>query len=101
MNGEERQRLDGWALQLSQELGVDSDTFRDALDIEQLLNLAGVAAHSILRPAAPITTFLVGYAAGVAAAAGTDPGLAIRSKSEIAKKAALAAGESSPPVAGE
>ncbi len=38
------------------------------VDIEAVLSLAGTAAHSVLRPAAPLTTYLVGYAAGVAAA---------------------------------
>jgi hypothetical protein len=32
----------------------------------ELLNLAKVAAHSIARPAAPLTTFLAGYALGTA-----------------------------------
>ena len=30
-----------------------------------LLDLARVAAHSIARPAAPLTTFLAGYALGI------------------------------------
>jgi pyrrolidone-carboxylate peptidase len=29
-----------------------------------VLDLAGDAARSVVRPAAPVTTFLVGYAAG-------------------------------------
>ena len=42
-----------------------------ALDIDAVLSLAGQAAHAVVRPAAPLTTFLVGYAAGRASAAGT------------------------------
>lgn len=38
------------------------------VDIHAVLGLAGRAAHSILRPAAPLTTFIAGYAAGQAAA---------------------------------
>jgi Domain of unknown function (DUF6457) len=34
-----------------------------ALDLDQVLDLARDAAHEIARPAAPLTTFLVGYAA--------------------------------------
>ncbi|GAA2562062.1 hypothetical protein HD598_000995 [Neomicrococcus aestuarii] len=40
------------------------------LDIDALLGLAGVAAHQVIRPAAPLTTFVVGLAAGMAAASG-------------------------------
>ncbi|OOB89486.1 hypothetical protein B0T42_17110 [Rathayibacter sp. VKM Ac-2630] len=32
---------------------------------DALLALAGDAAHGIVRPAAPLTTFLAGYAAGL------------------------------------
>ena len=41
------------------------------VDIDAVLALAGTAAHAVMRPAAPLTTYLVGYAAGLAAA--TDP----------------------------
>ncbi|WP_235734365.1 DUF6457 domain-containing protein [Nocardioides alcanivorans] len=46
------------------------DELCDALDIEAeldealVLDVARVAAHAVQRPAAPITTFLLGYAAG-------------------------------------
>lgn len=46
------------------------------VDIDAVLALAGTAAHAVMRPAAPLTTYLVGYAAGLAAAtdlAGSDP----------------------------
>ena len=48
------------------------DELCDALDIETevdealILDLAKVAADNVVRPAAPITTFLVGWAAGCA-----------------------------------
>lgn len=42
------------------------------LDIEVdeglVLDIAKVAAHNVVRPAAPLTTYLLGYAAGRAAA---------------------------------
>ena len=41
------------------------------VDIKSILGLAGRAAHSVLRPAAPLTTFVAGYAAGVAAGSGS------------------------------
>lgn len=52
-------QLDEWVAALAAELGVDL-----AVDVRGLLDLARVAAHSVDRPAAPLTTFLVGYAAG-------------------------------------
>jgi hypothetical protein len=50
------------------------DELCDALDIETeidealILDLAKVTADNVVRMAAPVTTFLVGYAAGVAGA---------------------------------
>jgi hypothetical protein len=56
--------LEQWSTSLAAELGIaDID-----VDIDALLALAGVAAHAVLRPAAPLTTYLVGYSAGRAAA---------------------------------
>jgi molybdopterin-guanine dinucleotide biosynthesis protein A len=53
-----------WAARLSGELGLDGLD----VDIDAVLGLAGKAAHAVVRPAAPLTTFLVGYAAGQASA---------------------------------
>jgi len=66
--------LADWADRVRSELGI-----ADApLDIQQVLGVAGVAAHAIMRPAAPITTYLAGYAAGLAAAGGADAETAAR-----------------------
>lgn len=52
------------------------DELCDALDIEAeidealILDLAREAAHNVTRPAAPISTYLLGFAAG---ASGADP----------------------------
>ncbi|GAC1451766.1 MAG: hypothetical protein PVSMB10_07780 [Pseudarthrobacter sp.] len=43
------------------------------IDVNAILSLAGVAAHSVVRPAAPLTTFIAGLAAGLAAGAGQPP----------------------------
>lgn len=54
-------------------LGKLLDAFEMAdidVDVHAVLNLAGVAAHSIVRPAAPLTTFVAGLAAGLAAGSG-------------------------------
>jgi Domain of unknown function (DUF6457) len=37
------------------------------VDIDEILAIAGIAAHAVLRPAAPLTTYLLGYVAGRAA----------------------------------
>lgn len=50
-----------WWQELTAALGIDPQA-----DPEALLDLAGTAAHAVVRPAAPLTTFIVGYAAGAA-----------------------------------
>ncbi|MFF3192766.1 NTP transferase domain-containing protein [Streptomyces misionensis] len=50
--------LDEWISAVKDELGIDLD-----VDMNVLLDLARDAAHGVARPAAPLTTFLVGYAA--------------------------------------
>ncbi len=60
--------LEQWAAALAAELGLGPD----AVDVEQVLDLAADAAHGVVRPAAPLTTFLVGLAAGKAGASDAD-----------------------------
>ncbi|MBG6054238.1 hypothetical protein IWX81_000628 [Salinibacterium sp. CAN_S4] len=69
---EQTQRtLAEWADELARELGV-----ADApVDIDEILGIAGTAAHSVLRPAAPLTTYLLGYVAG-RAGSGSEVALA-------------------------
>ncbi|MEU3278331.1 NTP transferase domain-containing protein [Streptomyces antibioticus] len=71
--------LDEWISAAKDELGLDLD-----VDIKVLLDLARDAAHGVARPAAPLTTFLVGYAA---ARAGGGP----EAVAEAARKAAALA----------
>jgi hypothetical protein len=59
--------LNEWADALRSALGITDLE----VDIREVLSLAGLAAHGVVRPAAPLTTFLVGYAAGAAAASGS------------------------------
>lgn len=49
-----------WTEQLCMALGVELD-----VDIDTVLDLARDSAHSIERPTAPLTTFVVGYAAAL------------------------------------
>ncbi|MEV1061615.1 NTP transferase domain-containing protein [Streptomyces sp. NPDC050263] len=53
--------LDEWISAVKDELGIDLD-----VDTGLLLDVARDAAHGVARPAAPLTTFLVGYAAAQA-----------------------------------
>ncbi|MEV0638171.1 NTP transferase domain-containing protein [Streptomyces sp. NPDC050619] len=71
--------LDEWISAVKDELGIDLD-----VDTGVLLDLARDAAHGVARPAAPLTTFLVGYAA---AQAGSGP----EAVAEASRKAAALA----------
>lgn len=52
--------LEEWLTKVRAELDVPADV----LDTDLLLGLAGQAAHAVVRPAAPLTTFLIGVAVG-------------------------------------
>ncbi|MFE1442987.1 NTP transferase domain-containing protein [Streptomyces sp. NPDC058739] len=71
--------LDEWISAVKDELGIDLD-----VDTGLLLDLARDAAHGVARPAAPLTTFLIGYAA---ARAGGGP----EAVAEASRKAAALA----------
>ncbi|MEV8020681.1 NTP transferase domain-containing protein [Streptomyces sp. NPDC086554] len=73
--------LDEWISAVKDELGIDLD-----VDTGLLLDLARDAAHGVARPAAPLTTFLVGYAAA-ASGAGAGP----EAVADAARKAAALA----------
>ncbi|MFH0517371.1 NTP transferase domain-containing protein [Streptomyces sp. M41] len=74
--------LDEWISAVKDELGVDLD-----VDTKVLLDLARDAAHGVARPAAPLTTFLVGYAAAQAKHGGGGP----EAVAEASRKAAALA----------
>ena len=79
--------LQEWVKALGDELEVPGD-----VDIDLLLDVARDAAHSVSRPAAPLTTFLVGYAA---AARGGGPD-AVRAAAQQAAGLALASADPDP-----
>lgn len=60
MGEDEDRALETWWTTLTQALGLEAVT----ADRDAILRLAGDAAHAVVRPAAPLTTFLAGYAAG-------------------------------------
>ncbi|MFD3562634.1 NTP transferase domain-containing protein [Streptomyces sp. NPDC058686] len=87
--------LDEWISAAKDELGIELD-----VDTGVLLDLARDAAHGVARPAAPLTTFLVGYAAAnagggreaVAEACAKAAALADRWAKEAADEEASATG---------
>ncbi|MDQ3628703.1 MAG: DUF6457 domain-containing protein [Actinomycetota bacterium] len=52
--------LQEWTASVQSALGTDAE-----VDIHLVLDLARDAAHAVERPAAPLTTFLLGYAAAL------------------------------------
>ncbi|WIB65960.1 MULTISPECIES: DUF6457 domain-containing protein [unclassified Curtobacterium] len=52
--------LDAWVAELAPALGLNQAD----VDITGVLDLASHAAHSVARPAAPLTAYLVGIAVG-------------------------------------
>ncbi|MDQ0754096.1 DUF6457 domain-containing protein [Arthrobacter sp. B3I4] len=77
--------LEDWCRALLQALELEDVD----VDINEVLGLAGVAAHSIVRPAAPLTTFIAGFAAGLASGSGQAPDDAsMRAAMAVARKLA-------------
>lgn len=74
--------LADWAAAVAAELGIEVD-----FDVDQVLDLASVAAHNIKRPAAPLTTFLAGFAAGRAGGSPEDVVNAIQAASALCGRA--------------
>ncbi|KQM07662.1 hypothetical protein FF86_1002150 [Frankia sp. CpI1-P] len=67
--------LDRWLAQVGAELGLEMT----GVDVAAILDLTRDVAHGVARPAAPLTAFLVGLAAGRdAAVGGTDTVAAVR-----------------------
>ena len=67
--------LDAWWATLTTALGLGDVP----VDRDEILGLAADAAHALVRPAAPLTTFLAGYAAGRAGGSADDIATAIGS----------------------
>ncbi len=61
--------LEDWAATVAAELAIGTEL---DFDVEQILDLAAVAAHNVRKPAAPITTFLAGFAAAQAGGSTED-----------------------------
>lgn len=52
--------MSDWLGKVSTTLGIDNDLDPDAMG--DVLEVAALTAHNLLRPAAPVTTYLVGLA---------------------------------------
>lgn len=76
--------LDAWAAELCAALGLEELP----ISIGLVLDLARDAAHGVARPAAPLTTFLVGYAAAQRGGTADD----IREAAAVATRLAAAHG---------
>lgn len=71
-----------WAAQLAEALEFPAGF---ELDIDEILDLARDAAHGVARPAAPLTTFLVGYASGLRGGSPADISSAVALATRLAK----------------
>lgn len=67
VNADEAQVLDQWSNRMAQALQILDLN----VDHELLLDLARKSADNVIHAAAPVTTFLVGYAAGLDAKTGS------------------------------
>src|SRR4051812_13246136 len=63
-SGRSGMELDDWVETVAAALGAPA--LAESVDVDAVLALARDAAHAVARPAAPVTAFLVGYAAGLA-----------------------------------
>jgi hypothetical protein len=62
-----------WTTAVARELGLE-DAVEAAPTVDMVLDLTSNVAHGVSRPAAPVTAFLIGVAAGRA----DDPAVAAR-----------------------
>ncbi|GHG58980.1 NTP transferase domain-containing protein [Streptomyces griseocarneus] len=78
---DDRSVLDEWISAVKAELGIELD-----VDTTGLLDLARDAAHGVARPAAPLTTFLVGYVAAQRGGGAEAVAAAIREAGALAAR---------------
>ncbi|WP_159940139.1 MULTISPECIES: DUF6457 domain-containing protein [unclassified Nocardiopsis] len=72
--------LTEWAELVRRELDLTGTEPLRKEDVDRVLDLARDAAHSVARPAAPLTTYLLGVAVGQ----GADPDAAAAALSRLA-----------------
>jgi hypothetical protein len=74
--------LAAWVEQLADALGIAAEE----VDVTAILDLAREAAHSVERPAAPITTFAAGYAAGLRGGGKAEVAATLSTAAALAKR---------------
>lgn len=67
--------LENWVRDVLAALELPADS---PVDVAVILDLARVAAHGVTRPAAPLTTFIAGYAAALNGGSAADVAEAVR-----------------------
>jgi hypothetical protein len=77
--------LDQWLRAVCAELQVPAAAVADT---QVLLDVARDVAHGVLRPAAPLTTYVVGVAVGMALVSGADVSSALRQAANDASRLA-------------
>ncbi len=76
-------RLATWSDAVCAELGIAPD-----YELAEILDAARDVAHAVARPAAPLTAFLVGYAAASRGGSGDDVRTALRAVQDLASRQA-------------
>lgn len=84
--------MEPWVISLCARLGVPVDD----VDVNAILDLAKDAAHSVERPAAPVTTFVAGYAAALRGGGAAEVSAALDSAGELARDWADGSDSSTP-----
>lgn len=69
--------VDDWIVEAARALGLEAD-----VDTALVLDLAREVAHAVARPAAPVTSYLL----GLAVAAGADPVDAAQTLTHLARE---------------
>lgn len=77
--------MEDWLTAVKAELGIDL-----IVDVNGLLDMTKVVAHEVARPAAPLTAFLVGYAASQAGGGPEAVATASRQVAALAERRASA-----------
>ncbi|WP_216363696.1 DUF6457 domain-containing protein [Subtercola boreus] len=97
----QRETLDDWSADLADALRLAGLEVGVEVEVDAILALAGDAAHTVLRPAAPLTTFIVGFAAGRAVGASSSsapPELAVAEAIQTAQTLIGEYGEAARPA---
>lgn len=85
---EEMRSAHAWLQQVADDLDLPPEVVHDS--VKEVLDLTAAVAHNRSRPAAPVTAFLIGLAAGAAAENVSDDHLSAQYRPRIRQIAELA-----------